>query len=200
MEQRNATPAQERPAKKQKISEPKKPTKAELMMAKMGYKKGQGLGKNNDGVTTHLEVKARKDQGPRQTRDDLDEDSGSKGFKTQQVFDITGGLRKEGTDHGRFGEPSKVIVAVGCLDGVDMSKDSDRDDGGIRQEIGDMFNEKVRSSYTLTLAVANEMQFGKISRIHVDLSNAARPVYIQFEDALCALNVSPPIYFRLYLN
>jgi splicing factor 45 len=140
---KNAGSNEERPAKKQKINEPKKPSKAELMMAKMGYKKGQGLGKNSDGVTTHLEVKARKDQGPRTTRDELDEDSGSKGFKTQQVFDITGGLRKQGPDHGRFGEPSKVIVAVGCLDGVDMAKDQERDDGGIRQEIGDTFNQKV---------------------------------------------------------
>ena len=46
----------ERPSKRPKIS------KAEAMMAKMGYIKGQGLGKNNDGVVTHLEVKLRKGQ------------------------------------------------------------------------------------------------------------------------------------------
>lgn len=136
---------QERPAKKQKTKEPKKPTKAELMMAKMGYVKGQGLGKNSDGVTTHLEVKARKDQGPRQAFDEFG-DSTSGSIKSAQVFDITGGLRAQGTDHGPFGEPSRVIVAWGCIDGVDLAADAERDDGGIRQEMGDMFNRKVSSS------------------------------------------------------
>lgn len=138
---------EERPSKKQKTgkkkAEPPKPTKAQLMMEKMGYKKGQGLGKNNDGVTTHLEVKIRKDQGPRQPRDDFDED-GVKVIKSQQVFDITGGLRAQETkDYGPFGEPSNVIVAYGVVDGVNFETDADRDDGGIRQEIGDAFKSRV---------------------------------------------------------
>lgn len=141
------------------------------MMAKMGYVKGQGLGKNSDGVTTHLEVKARKDQGPRQAFDEFG-DSSSGNIKSAQVFDITGGLRAQGPDHGPFGEPSRVVVAWGCIDGVDLAKDAERDDGGIRQEMGDMFNKK----------------FGNILRIHVDVSSPSRPVYIQFQDPLCALN------------
>jgi splicing factor 45 len=115
------------------------------MMAKMGYVKGQGLGKNNDGVTTHLEVKMRKDQGGRpQARDDFDEDSGGRAIKSQQVFDITGGLKATSDkDYGPFGEPSRVLVTWGCIDGVDLERDSERDDGGIRQEMGDAFNAKV---------------------------------------------------------
>lgn len=131
----------ERPAKKQRTKEPPKPSKAALMMAKMGYVKGQGLGKNNDGVITHLEVKARKDAGPRQVRDEFDGDG--KTVKSQQVFDVIGGKRsQEEKDHGPFGEPSRVIVTWGCVDGTDFSADADRDDGGIRQEMGDAFNTK----------------------------------------------------------
>jgi splicing factor 45 len=130
--------ANARPTKKQKKEAPK--SKAALMMAKMGYVKGQGLGKNSDGVTTHLEVKKRKDQGNRQAQDEFDGDG--KRIKAQQVFDIMGGLRKEPKDHGPFGEPSRVIVTWGCVDNVDFSTDADRDDGGIRQELGDIFNTK----------------------------------------------------------
>ncbi|KAF2273197.1 uncharacterized protein EI97DRAFT_452500 [Westerdykella ornata] len=165
----------ERPSKKQKREEPPKPSKAALMMAKMGYVKGQGLGKNNDGVTTHLEVRMRKDAGGRQNwSDDFDDDSnGEKDrIKSQQVFDITGGLRTREKDHGPFGEPSRVVVAWGCVDGVDLDQDAERDDGGIRQEMGEAFDTK----------------FGTISRIHFDPSSATRPVYIEFANELSALN------------
>jgi splicing factor 45 len=134
--------SQGRPKKKQKTVEPPKPSKAALMMAKMGYKKGQGLGKNNDGAIVALEVKARKDNSSRPMRDEFDEDGG-KIIKSQQVFDILGGHRKEKHEAGPFGEPSCVIVTWGCVDGVDWALDADRNDGGIRQEMGDAFNTKV---------------------------------------------------------
>lgn len=164
--------ANDRPAKKQKTNEPKpkKLSYGARLMSKMGYVEGQGLGKNNDGVTTHLEVKARKDSNNRQMRDEFED---TKTGKTQQVFDITGGLRAQKQDHGPFGEPSRVVVTWGCVDGVDFTADADRDDGGIRQEMGDAFNTK----------------FGNINRIHVNTDGGdSIAVYIQFNDPLSALN------------
>ncbi|KAF2653379.1 hypothetical protein K491DRAFT_694775 [Lophiostoma macrostomum CBS 122681] len=169
---REAEDDDERPAKKQRTKAPPKMSKAALMMAKMGYVKGQGLGKNSDGVTTHLEVKARKDTGGRQIPMNDDFESDGRTIKAQQVFDITGGHRATAKDHGPFGEPSRVIVAWGCVEGVDLASDAERDDGGIRQEMGDAFNEK----------------FGDVERIHVNLSSTPVPVYIQFKNEMCALN------------
>lgn len=125
----------ERPAKRPKIS------KAEAMMAKMGYVKGQGLGKNNDGVTTHLEVKIRK-PAPGGQSSIFDDGEGNK-VKSQQVWDVRGGERKK-DEPGRFGEESSVVVAWGCVDGVDWAENAERDDGGIRQNMGEVFSTKVR--------------------------------------------------------
>ena len=111
------------------------------MMAKMGYVKGQGLGKNNDGVTTHLEVKIRK-PAPGGQSSIFDDGEGNK-VKSQQVWDVRGGERKK-DEPGRFGEESSVVVAWGCVDGVDWTENAERDDGGIRQNMGEVFSTKVR--------------------------------------------------------
>lgn len=109
-------------------------------MAKMGYVKGQGLGKNNDGVTTHLEVKIRKSApgGQSSTFDDGD----GKKVKSAQVWDVRGGERKK-DEPGQFGEESSVVVTWGCVDGVDWGRNAERDDGGIRQDMGEVFSTKV---------------------------------------------------------
>ncbi len=134
MEDADNEPAvEERPAKRPKIS------KAEAMMAKMGYKKGQGLGKNSDGVVTHLEVKMRKVP---QGSSLLDDEGGAK-IKSQQVWDVRGGMRTQKDEPGKFGEESCVVVTWGCVDGVDWDANADRDDGGIRQEMGEAFSTKV---------------------------------------------------------
>lgn len=122
----------ERPAKRPKIS------KAEAMMAKMGYVKGQGLGKNNDGVVTHLEVKKRKEQ---QKGSTFDEDGGK--VKSQQVWDVRGGMRTQQDEPGKFGEESTVVVAWGCIDGIDWDENAQRNDGGIRQDLGEVLGAKV---------------------------------------------------------
>ena len=127
----------ERPAKRVKTI-----SKAEKMMAKMGYKKGQGLGKNNDGVIQHLEVKMRKAP---QGGTIFDDDNGK--VKSQQVWDVRGGERAQKDEPGKFGEESSVVVTWGCVDGVDWSANADRDDGGIRQEMGEAFSNKVSSLF-----------------------------------------------------
>jgi splicing factor 45 len=123
---------EERPAKRPKIS------KAEAMMAKMGYVKGKGLGKNNDGVVTHLEVKMRK---AAQGASSLDDEGGK--VKSQQVWDVRGGMRTQKDEPGKFGEESSVVVAWGCVDGIDWHDNAQRNDGGIRQDMGDVFSAKV---------------------------------------------------------
>ena len=122
----------ERPAKRPKISV------AEAMMAKMGYKKGQGLGKNSDGVVTHLEVKKRKAQ---QGGSILDDEGGK--VKSQQVWDVRGGERTQKDEPGKFGVESTVVVTWGCVQDVDWEANADRNDGGIRQEMGEAFSSKV---------------------------------------------------------
>lgn len=139
MDNSNDDPAyDERPAKRPKIS------KAEAMMAKMGYKKGQGLGKNNDGVITHLEVKKRRVAPGEST---LDDEPGK--VKSQMVWDVSGGLRTQKDEPGKFGEESSVVVTWGCVDGVDWDANADRNDGGVRQEMGEAFSTKVRISHII---------------------------------------------------
>lgn len=128
----NEQAQEERPAKRPKIS------KAEAMMAKMGYVKGQGLGKNNDGVVTHLEVKKRK--APQGTAGF--DDDGAK-IKSQLVWDVHGGHRKQTDEPSKFGAESCVVVTWGCVDGVDWDENRDRNDGGIRQDMGEVFSNKV---------------------------------------------------------
>ncbi|KAJ6201875.1 hypothetical protein J3E72DRAFT_436497 [Bipolaris maydis] len=152
---------EERPSKRPKIS------KAEAMMAKMGYKKGQGLGKNNDGVVTHLEVKMRKVPQGTSTFDD----EGGK-VKSQQVWDVRGGARNQKDEPGKFGEESSVVVTWGCVDGVDWDANADRNDGGIRQDMGEAFSNK----------------FGPVEHVQLDENNKDGVVYIHFQSVLSALN------------
>jgi splicing factor 45 len=173
----------ERPAKRPKIS------KAEAMMAKMGYVKGQGLGKNNDGVTTHLEVKIRK-PAPGGQSSIFDDGEGNK-VKSAQVWDVRGGERKK-DEPGKFGEESPVVVTWGCVDGVDWEKNAERDDGGVRQDMGEVFSTKVcMIEHCAGGAVLIILQFGPVERLQVDESNAEGVVYIHFKSVLSALNVSP---------
>lgn len=125
----------ERPAKRVKTM-----TTAEKIMLKMGHKEGQGLGKNNDGITTALEVKKRK-SAPGGQSGILDDGAGQK-VRSAQVWDVSGGQRKK-DEPGKFGEESPVVVTWGCVEGVDWKENAERNDGGIRQEMGEAFSTKV---------------------------------------------------------
>lgn len=168
----------ERPAKRPKIS------KAEAMMAKMGYKKGQGLGKNNDGVVTHLEVKMRKVP---QGASTLDDEGGK--VKSQQVWDVRGGMRTAKDEPGKFGEESPVVVTWGCVEDIDWQANADRNDGGVRQDMGEAFSSKASPASTRTQTFrTNTSQFGPVEHIQLDESNADGVVYIHFKSVLSALN------------
>jgi len=162
MEDADNEPAHdERPAKRAKIS------KAEAMMNKMGYKKGQGLGKNNDGVVTHLEVKKRRVP---QGAGNLDANGR---VQSQQVWDVSGGMRIQKDEPSKFGDKSSVVVTWGCVDGVDWDANAERNDGGIRQDMGEAFGKKFG---------------GDVERIQLDESNKDGVVYIQFNSPMAALN------------
>lgn len=139
------------------------------MLAKMGYQEGQGLGKNNDGMVDVLQTKSRQS---RPQDYDEDDNSGSMRIKPQPIYDIVGGTLRKPKEPEKFGEPSKVIVAWGCIDGIDWEADADRYDGGIRQEMGQTFDEK----------------FGRIERVVVSQTGNGQPIYIKFASELSALN------------
>lgn len=163
MDDINEPMPEDRPVKRQKIS------KGEAMLAKMGWTKGQGLGKNNDGVVSHLEVKMRKvPQGA-----SIFDDEGGR-VKSQQVWDVRGGMRTQKDEPGKFGEESSVVVAWGCVDNIDWDANAQRDDGGIRQEMGEVFSAK----------------FGPVQQVQLDENSKDGAVYIKFESVLSALNVS----------
>jgi len=107
------------------------------MLAKYGHVEGEGLGKNSDGITTHLEAVKRKGQG--KINDDGDRDR----IRSAQIFEIRGGQRKAAPEESKFGMPSRVVVTWGCCDDVNLDADAERNDGGVRQEMGDIFQTKV---------------------------------------------------------
>jgi splicing factor 45 len=129
----------ERPAKKPKVM-----SFGARMLAKYGHVEGEGLGKNSDGITTHLEAVKRKGQG--KISDDGDRDR----IRSAQIFEIRGGQRKAAPEESKFGMPSRVVVTWGCCDDVNLDADAERNDGGVRQEMGDIFQTKVSRLLCLT--------------------------------------------------
>lgn len=167
------------------------------MMAKMGYVKGQGLGKNNDGVTTHLEVKIRK-PAPGGQASIFDDGEGNK-VKSAQVWDVHGGERKK-DEPGKFGEESAVVVAWGCVDGVDWGENAERDDGGIRQDMGEVFSTKVCLAQILHIKVGSDRNAvrpcraaarGRIQRRRRDI----HPLQVGFECSKRKLPIFSAVYF-----
>jgi len=121
---------------------------AEKMMEKWGYIKGMGLGKNNDGIADALE---HKPVVPGHNRVSIVKKSfkNEAELKGPQIFNIVGGKRAT-EEPTQFGKMSDVVVAFGCVDGVDWAMDARRDDGGIRQDMGRTFNKKASTNSEFT--------------------------------------------------
>ncbi|KAF2809754.1 uncharacterized protein BDZ99DRAFT_463518 [Mytilinidion resinicola] len=127
---------------------------ARRMMEKMGHVKGKGLGLNQDGITQPLVHK-----------------------KLGNIAVIKGGGRAKKAEDGPNGKRSEVVVVYGLLDGVDSEDDEARNDGGIRQEIGDYCANK----------------FGILQKVHPFWGgkHAQAPVFLKFAsefDALMAVD------------
>jgi splicing factor 45 len=123
------------------------------MMAKMGHVEGKGLGAKQDGIITPLQQQQTKQQFLGQNSKAQTEkrkrgqgEQGSRPVKRPAMGRIVGGKKAKGTedDDEPYGPMSAVVVVFGFLKGVDLEADNNRDDGGIRQEIGEACGAKVR--------------------------------------------------------
>ena len=109
-------------------------------MSKYGWTKGSGLGANSSGIINPLRVQVEKQK--------KKPDSEGGGFVGPSgMGKIVGGKKKggkgEGSEEGKFGAMSEVIVLKGMIDGMDL--DEELASGNLMQEIGEECGEKVSS-------------------------------------------------------
>jgi len=154
---------------------------AERLMAKYGWSKGQGLGKEGTGVTSALYAKADK----RKKKSDAE---GGGYVQPTQIGRILGGtkskLGKE-VEEGKFGSMSEVIRLEGMLHGMDIQAEMMREDGNIMQEIGEECGDK----------------YGNVERvyIHSNTDNERGPlVLVHFTSQLSALRAVNALEGRVF--
>lgn len=115
---------------------------AERLMSKYGWTKGSGLGASGSGIVNPLRAQVVKQK--------KKPDAEGGGFVGPGAMGkIVGGTRKggknDGTEGGKFGAMSEVIVLRGMIDGMDLDAELEGNgDGGLMQEIGEECAEKVR--------------------------------------------------------
>jgi len=159
-------PEDRQPEDQPRSSRPGQKGFAARLLAKYGYKKGQGLGATGTGITTALQAKVEK----RKKKSDAE----GGGFATPAgVGKIVGGKKSAAAlaeEEGKFGAMSEVIVMIGMLDGLDVDAELQ---GELVQEIGD--------------ECANK--YGNVVRvfIHKDSVAERKPVFVKFTSQLSAL-------------
>ncbi|KAL6714957.1 hypothetical protein ACLMJK_007217 [Lecanora helva] len=140
---------------------------AERLMSKYGWSKGSGLGASGSGIVNPLRVQVEK-----QKKKPDSEGGGFVGPSGRGK--ILGGKKKggdgDGSQEGKFGTMSEVVVLHGMVDGMDL--DAEMGQGGLMQEIGEECGEK----------------YGRVERVFIDRSDASRaPVFVKFTSQLSAL-------------
>ena len=111
-------------------------------MSKYGWTKGSGLGASGSGIVNPLRAQVMKQK--------KKPDAEGGGFVGPGgMGKIVGGKKKggnrDGTEEGKFGVMSEVIVLKGMIDGMDLDAELEGSgDGGLMQEIGEECAEKVR--------------------------------------------------------
>lgn len=154
---------------------------AERLMAKYGWSKGQGLGKEGTGVTTALYAKADK----RKKKSDAE---GGGYVQPTQIGRIMGGTKSKigkEVEESKFGTMSEVIRLEGMLTGLDLQAELMREDGNIMQEIGEECGDK----------------YGNVERvfIHSDTDNERGPlVLVHFTSSLSALRAVNALEGRVF--
>lgn len=117
---------------------------AERLMSKYGWTKGTGLGASGSGIIDPLRVQLEKQK--------KKPDSEGGGYIRSGGGKIIGGKKSRssaGTETGKFGQSSEVVVLSGLTDRMDLDDDHmGVAEGGLTQQIGDECSEKVRVSRT----------------------------------------------------
>lgn len=117
---------------------------AERLMSKYGWTKGTGLGASGSGIIDPLRVQLEKQK--------KKPDSEGGGFIRSGGGKIIGGKKSrssEGTETGKFGKASEVVVLSGLADRMESNDDHvGAGEGGLTQQIGDECSEKVCTSWT----------------------------------------------------
>ncbi|GME28108.1 g-patch dna repair protein [Neofusicoccum parvum] len=138
---------------------------AQRIMEKYGWEKGKGLGANETGIITPLQMKAEK-------RKHLPDAQGGGWASRGRMGKITGGKKANITeDEGKHGKMSSVVVMVNMLVGMDL--DQELSEGNLMQEIGEELDKAG----------------GRVDRIYIDRYTMANdfPVFAKFTNQLSAL-------------
>lgn len=159
---------------------------AERLMSKYGWTKGSGLGADSSGIVNPLRVQVEKQK--------KKPDAEGGGFVGPGgMGKIIGGKKKggkgDGTEEGKFGAMSEVIILKGMIDGLDL--DEELASGNLMQEIGEECGEKVSRSLSCNVwLLTNDRQYGRVERVFIDRAfPSAPPVFVKFTSQLSALRV-----------
>ena len=152
---------------------------AQRLMSKYGWTKGSGLGADESGITSALQVKVEK----RRKRPDAEgggyAEPGGRGKIIGGKAGKNSSSASSESDGGKFGKMSQVIVLRNMLENmVDLEAEIE---AGLYQEIGAECGEK----------------YGRVERLFVDLET--RGVFIKFTDGVSALRVCSFIFLPIYL-
>ncbi|KAJ5081552.1 hypothetical protein NUU61_009816 [Penicillium alfredii] len=149
---------------------------AERLLSKYGWTKGSGLGASGEGIVKPLQVKVEKQK--------KRPDSEGGGFATPAGRGKIIGGKKKGSDEGKFGPMSEVIILRGMLDGMDLETELNAgQDGGLMQEIGEECSEK----------------YGSVERVFIARDIAPPvPVFVKFTSPLSALRAVNALEGRIF--
>lgn len=154
---------------------------AERLLAKYGWSKGQGLGKEGTGVTTALYAKVDK----RKKKSDAE----GGGYVTPATTGrIMGGKQSQAgkeAEEGKFGAMSEVVRLQGMLRGMDLQAEMASEQGGIMQEIGEECSEK----------------YGNVERVYIHAEtddDAGSFVFVYFTNQLSALRAVNALEGRIF--
>ncbi|KAI9688481.1 MAG: hypothetical protein M1822_001430 [Bathelium mastoideum] len=146
----------------------KPPSIGERYLAKYGWKPGQGLGANNEGIVDPLSVVIEKQPRSRGKAGKQDSRGGRPG--NQLIGKIIGGKRAKDDEPDEFGKLSEVVVFRGMVAGLDVERE-------MRE--GDLM---------MNLGRAVE-KYGRVERVFIDqYAEGEVPVFVKFTQQVSALN------------
>ncbi|KAL8964797.1 MAG: hypothetical protein Q9197_006796 [Variospora fuerteventurae] len=153
---------------------------AERLMSKYGWTKGSGLGAGGTGIVKPLRVQIERQKKKPDSEGGGFVGPGGRG----KIIGSQKSVPKTGSEVGKWGVMSQVIVLRGMLNGLDLEAELQRvDDGGLMQEIGDECGEK----------------YGRVERVVVDgNSSSDTPVFVKFTSHLSALRAVNALEGRIF--